>query len=84
MSWAESRRDQEGAGLSRRVGQSCAGPGGQDLEEGGGAWPSRVPRRDLEQGGGAGLQLFLNSRSTDIVFVTLLRTAVETAISGVH
>ena len=36
---------------------------------------SRVPRRDLEQGGGAGLQLLLNSCSTDIVCVTLLRTA---------
>ena len=30
------------------------------------------------------LQLFLNSCATDIVLVTLLRTAVETAISGVH
>ena len=47
---------------------------------------------DQEQGGGAGirkldnllLQLFLNSSATDIVLLTLLRTAVETAISGVH
>ena len=29
------------------------------------------------------LQLFLNSCATDIVFVTLLRAALETAISGV-
>ena len=30
------------------------------------------------------LQLFFNSYFADIVFVTLLRTAVETAISEVH
>ena len=30
------------------------------------------------------LQLFLNSCATDIVLVTLLRTPVETATSGVH
>ena len=46
-------------------------------------------RRDQEEGGGAGprrllLPLFLNSCATDIVFVTLLCTAVETAISEVH
>ena len=29
-------------------------------------------------------ELFLNSCFSDIVFVTLFRTAVETAISGVH
>ena len=46
-------------------------------------------RRDHEQGGGAGLRkldfyrfgLFLNSSATDIVFVTLPSTAVETAIA---
>ena len=61
----------------------------RDQEEGGGAGPSRKPRRDQEQGGGAGLrkldnlllQLFLNSFSTDIVFVTLLCTIqTKTAI----
>ena len=49
-------------------------------------------RRDQEEGGGAGLrkldspllELFHNSCATDIVFVTLLRTAVETVISEVH
>ena len=49
-------------------------------------------RRDQEEGGGAGLrkldytllQLFLNCCATDIVFVTQLRTAVETANSEVH
>ena len=49
-------------------------------------------RRDQEEGGGAGLrkldspllELFRNSCATDIVFVTLLRTAVEKAVSGVH
>ena len=64
----------------------------RDQEEGGGAGPSREPRRDQEQGGRAGLrkldnlllQLFLNNCATDIVFVSLLCTAVETAISGVH
>ena len=30
------------------------------------------------------LQFFLNSSATDIVYVTLLRSAVKTAISGVH
>ena len=58
-----------------------------------GAGPSREPRRDQEQGGGAGprkldnllLQLFLSSGSYGhCLHVTLLRTAVETAISGVH
>ena len=43
-------------------------------------------RRDQEEGGGAGprrllLPLFLNSCATDIVLVTQLRTAVETAIA---
>ena len=81
------RRDQElggGAGPSRKP--------RRDQELGGGAGPSKEPRRDQELGGGAGLgkldnlllQLFLNSCSTDIVLVTLLRTAVETAISEVH
>ena len=52
------------------------------LEEGGGAGPSSLPRRDHELGGGAGLsrlalfcfelsKLFVNSNATDIVFVTL-------------
>ena len=59
----------------------------RDQEEGGGAGPSSYPRRDHEQGSGAGLQiwtsfshqLFPNSGATDIVFVTLFRTAVGTA-----
>ena len=29
-------------------------------------------------------ELFLNSHFSDTVFVTLLRTAAETAVSGVH
>ena len=49
-------------------------------------------RRDQEEGGGAGLrkldytllQLLLKCCATDIVFVTQLRTAVETANSEVH
>ena len=65
---------------------------GRDHEKGGGAGPSREPRRDQEPGDGAGLgkldnlllQLFLNSCFTDTVCVTLFRTAVETAISEVH
>ena len=64
----------------------------RDLEEGGGAGPSSEHRGDQEQGDGAGirkldnllLQLFLNSSATDIVLLTLLRTAVETAISELH
>ena len=62
------------------------------LEEGGGAGPSTLPRRDHEWGGGAGLskldvfcfklsKLFVNSGATDIVLVTLSSTAVETAIA---
>ena len=65
---------------------------GENQEKGGGAGPSRELRRDQELGGGAGLgkldnlllQLFLSSCSTDITFVTVLRTAVEAAISEVH
>ena len=62
------------------------------LEEGSGAGPSNLPRRDHEQGGGAGLskldifcfrlfKLFVNSSATDIVLVTLSSTAVERAIA---
>ena len=57
----------------------------------GGRWccTPREPRRGQERGAGAGLrrldffllQLFLNSSATDIVLVTLLRTAVETAVA---
>ena len=58
----------------------------REQEEGGGAGPSA--QKDREQGGGAWLRkldffrirLFLNSSATDIVFVTLPSTAVETAI----
>ena len=64
----------------------------RDQEEGRDAGPSREPRRDQEQGGGAGLrkldytllQLFLSRCATDIVFVTLLRKATETAAGGVR
>ena len=51
------------------------------------------PRRDEEQGVELGshsrmdclaAELFLNGCFSDIVFVTLFRTAVETAISGVY
>ena len=65
----------------------------RDQEEGGGAGPSREPSTDQEQGSGDSshrelnnplLQLFLNSCFSDTVFVTLLRAAVETAISGVR
>ena len=62
------------------------------LEEGGGAGPSTMPRRDHKKGGGAGLskldvfcfelsKLFVNSCATDIVLVTLSSTAVERAIA---
>ena len=62
------------------------------LEEGGGAGPSLLPRRDHEWGGGAGLskldvfcfelsKLFVNSGATDIVLLTLSSTAVERAIA---
>ena len=73
----ESRRDQEEGGQLDSHEESwtfiCGSRGYQ--EEGGGAGPSREPRRDQEQGGGAVLwkldyvllQLFLNSCATDIV-----------------
>ena len=55
--------------------------------------PQVSPRRDHEQGGGAGLRkldffrfelskLFVNSGATNIVFVTLSSTAVETTIAA--
>ena len=78
-------RGRRRAGLSREP--------RRDQEEGGGTGLSQdSPGRDQEQGGGAGfrkldcplLQLFLNSCATDIVFVTLLCTALETASSEVH
>ena len=50
--------------------------------------PEEIKRREADLGSDSWtcllLQLFLNSSATDIVLVTLLRTAVETAISGVH
>ena len=66
------------------------------LEEGGGAGPSNLPRRDDEYGDGAGLskldlfcfessKLFINSSAADIVFVTVQAQAVATAsIAAVH
>ena len=44
--------------------------------------PEEIKSREVELGLRVGLllhQLFLNSGATDIVFVTLFRTAVETA-----
>ena len=57
----------------------------RDQEEGCGAGLSRERRRDQEEGGGAGLgkldnlllQLFLDSCSTDIVFVTLFLSLIH-------
>ena len=46
-----------------------------------------IKSREVELGLKVGLllpQLLLNSNTTDIVFVTLFRTAVETAIALVH
>ena len=46
--------------------------------------PEEIKSREVELGLIVGLllpQLFLNSGDTDIVFVTLLRTAVEAAIA---
>ena len=48
--------------------------------------PEEIKSKEVELGLKVGLlllQLFLNSGATDIVFVTLLRTAVETAASYV-
>ena len=50
--------------------------------------PEKLKSREVEPGSESwtclSLQFFLNSSVTDIVLVTLLRTAVETAISGVR
>ena len=46
--------------------------------------PEEIKSREVELGLRAGLlllRLFLNSSAADIVFLTLLRTAVETAIA---
>ena len=79
-----------------RPGLSCFTQGSRRdqkiFEEGGGAGPSQLPRRDHKYGGGAGLskldvfcfelsELFVNSGATDIVLVTLSSTAVEIAIA---
>ena len=51
----------------------------------GGQSPEEIKRREVELDSECRtcnlLQLLLNSRTTDIVFVTLLRTAVETVIA---
>ena len=77
MSDRESRRDEEDEGEL------------DSHKEGGGAGPSREPRTVQEHEGQTGLGkldcplflLFPNSCATDIVFVTLLRIAVETAFA---
>ena len=90
-----SRRDQEEGGeldSHEEVGHFCGSR--RDQEEGGVAGrevlldpqvsPEEIKSRELELGLKAGLllpQLFLNSGATDIVFVTLFRTTVETAIA---
>ena len=66
----------------------------RDQEQGGGAGlsrgsPGEIKSRDVELGFHNRMvclaaKLFLNSCFSDTVFVTLLRTAVETAVSGVH
>ena len=78
--------------LAVRAGFQARSKDQEILEEGGGAGPSLLPRRDHEYGGGAGLskldvfcfelsKLFVNSGATDIVLVTLSSTAVERAIA---
>ena len=80
MIGSESRRDQEqggGAGLSQRFGQSFAGPGeikSREVELG----PHRKLENPLLQ------SVVPHSCIPDGVFVILLSTAVETAVSEVH
>ena len=77
---------------SRRVGQSFAGPGEIKRREvvlGPQHRPGEIKSREVELGshgelGSPLLRLFLNSCSSDIVFATLLRIAVETAVNKVH
>ena len=78
-------------GFHKRAGQSCAGPGGikrREVELDPQESPGEIKSREVEQQierelDSPLLQLFLNSCFPDTVFVTLLRTAVETAISKV-
>ena len=51
--------------------------------------PGEIKNREVEPGfhswmGCLAAELFLNSCLSDTVFVTLLRTAVEKAVNGVH
>ena len=51
--------------------------------------PGEIKSREVEIGSRTWMvrlaaELFLNSCFSDTVFVTLLSTAVETAVSGVH
>ena len=88
---AESRRDQEEGGeldSHEEARLSFASPGEIKRMEGvldPQESPEKIKSRQVELGSESWtcllLQLFLNSSATDIVLVTLLRTAVETAIA---
>ena len=77
---------------SHRVGQSFAGAG--EINKRAGVLgpqksPGEIKSREVELGsrrelGSLLLRLFLNSCSSDVVFATLLRIAVETAVNEVH
>ena len=87
----ESRRDQEEGGEldSHEEVNSFAGPGEINLRGGRWCWTLKRAQKRSRAGrwsralkvGLLLLRLFLNSCATDIVLVTLLRTAVETAIA---
>ena len=79
----------EVSGFSRRVGQSFAGPGEikrrevmLDRQEN----PEEIKSREvvLSSERWTSFALVVPKQQSDIVFVTLLRTAVETTINGVH
>ena len=79
-----SRRDQEEGGeldSHEEVRHFCGSRRDQEDPQ---VSPEEIKSREVELGVKAGLflhQLFLNSGATDIVFVPLFRTAVETAIA---
>ena len=73
--------------MCRSLAASCARESRRDQEEGGEldpqVSPEEIKSREVELGLKVGLllpQLFLDSCATDIVFVSLFHTAVETAI----
>ena len=78
---------------SREVELGCQKSPGQmksrEVEQGSQKSPGQMKSREVEQGSHSRMlclaaKLFLNSCFSGTVFVTLLRAAVQTAVSAVH